>query len=68
MRKKRNYEGKHGPASGGKLYHALQSQAAYAGVAARRLAQITALRNRLRKLKEQVAELRRRLHDKGGSR
>ncbi len=35
MRKRNIYIDKYGPVAGGKLYHALQSQAAHAGVSAR---------------------------------
>ena len=35
MRKRQIYIDKYGPVAGGKLYHALQSQAAHAGVSAR---------------------------------
>jgi hypothetical protein len=35
VRKRKIYIDKYGPLAGGKLYHALQSQAAHAGVSAR---------------------------------
>jgi hypothetical protein len=35
VRKRNIYKDKYGPVAGGKLYHALQSQAAHAGVSAR---------------------------------
>ena len=44
MRKLESYVKKYGPVAGPKLYHALQSQAAHAGVSARRKRTIEALR------------------------
>lgn len=43
MRKLQSYVNKYGPVAGPKLYHALQSQAAHAGVSARRKRTIEAL-------------------------
>ena len=43
MRKRNIYIDKYGPVAGGKLYHALQSQAAHAGVSARLRRKIQAI-------------------------
>ena len=43
MRKRDIYIDKYGPVAGGKLYHALQSQAAHAGVSARLRRKIQAI-------------------------
>lgn len=44
MRKRQLYIDKYGPIVGPKLYHALQSQAAHAGVSARLRRKLTALK------------------------
>lgn len=46
MRKLQIYVDKYGPLAGPKLYHALQSQAAHAGVSARLRRKIEAIRAR----------------------
>ncbi len=46
MRRLSSYVAKYGPEVGPKLYHALQSQAAHPGVAARRKRKIAALLER----------------------
>ncbi len=46
MRRLSSYVAKYGPEVGPKLYHALQSQAAYAGMAARRKRKIAAILER----------------------
>ncbi|HEY2154997.1 MAG TPA: hypothetical protein VGH33_05165 [Isosphaeraceae bacterium] len=46
MRRLSSYVAKYGPEAGPKLYHALQSQAAHAGVAARRKRKIAAILER----------------------
>ena len=46
MRRLSSYVAKYGPEAGPKLYHALQSQAAHAGVSARRKRKIAALLER----------------------
>lgn len=46
MRRLSSYVAKYGPVAGPKLYHALQSQAAHAGVAARRKRKIAAILER----------------------
>jgi hypothetical protein len=43
VRKRHIYVDKYGPEAGGKLYHALQSQAAHAGVSARLRRKLEAL-------------------------
>jgi hypothetical protein len=43
VRKRHIYIDKYGPEAGGKLYHALQSQAAHAGVSARLRKKLEAL-------------------------
>lgn len=45
MRKRSSYIDKYGPVAGGKLYHALQSQAAHAGVSARLRRKLQAIRS-----------------------
>ena len=46
VRKRNIYIDKYGPVAGGKLYHALQSQAAHAGVSARLRRKICAMSQR----------------------
>lgn len=46
MRRLSSYIAKYGPEAGPKLYHALQSQAAHAGVSARRKRKIAAILER----------------------
>ncbi len=46
MRRLSSYVAKYGPEAGPKLYHALQSQAAHAGVSARRKRKIAAILER----------------------
>ncbi len=46
MRRLSSYVAKYGPEAGPKLYHVLQSQAAHAGVAARRKRKIAAILER----------------------
>jgi hypothetical protein len=58
MRKKKSYERIHGPKAGPKLHHALQSQAAHAGVSERRLRRAERAEARVRDLEAEVVALR----------
>ena len=66
MRKKKSYESIHGLKSGPKLHHALQSQAAHAGISERRRqraegaeARVLELEAELVVLRAEIASLRR---------
>jgi hypothetical protein len=60
MRKRSSYQRVH-QASGAPLLHALQSQAAHAGVSSRRLARAERAEARVRELEQEVAQLRSEL-------